>query len=434
MEITEFLAVDENDREKFMEQYRKRLEQQDPHFQVETRVNTRDGRKVDILISNSLVRLGDRIGTIAIIKDVSEMKNVERELRMAKERAENATHLKDQFVSLVAHDLRSPLTSIFGILDLMLTDHREPLPSEKGKLIQTILESGKSLLASIEELLSLNRFHTGRLHPLRKHFLIRDAAQEQINLLAYLAREKNIRVSNDLPGERRLFADRQLFGKVIQNLVSNGIKFGSSGTRIGIKLVEGEGLTLAVEDNGPGITPDLARHLFDPEVLTTTTGTAGEQGHGRGLPFCNEIMKAHGGQILVESEPGQGTIFYLQFPLVEPEIMLAGKRETIAEVDRINNGTFSMTPVEDAELVIKALSRSEYHLVIICGEFIKRDGFSLIRSIRQNPETMHIPVVLLLRNRDSDTMENAIQNGVNEIMVFPENTGELEKRLNRHLS
>ncbi|MDH4122078.1 MAG: sensor histidine kinase [Deltaproteobacteria bacterium] len=238
--------------------------------------------------------------------EIARRVKVEQELR-------DTTALKDKFVTLVAHDIRSPFSAIMTQLEFALQDREFPLPPKHQESFSGMYEKMRSLITMVGNLLNLNRLQTGQIVPQREQFDGWELAEE-VMLFNHLARQKGIQLEQQVPQETWLWGDRNLIREVVQNLVVNAIKFTHSGGRVRMYVPPGTGCRLAVEDTGVGVRPEFLAKLFDPGEKTTSPGTAGERGSGIGLPLCQEIMAAHGGDITVESSPNQGSRFVLAWP------------------------------------------------------------------------------------------------------------------------
>lgn len=250
-------------------------------------------------------------GYVGLFSDITGKKITEQELIAAKESAEEATKLKDKFISLVSHDLKNPLSSMQGLLKLLVEDRN--IGSEKaGQMIAMALESSRNMQDIINDLLQLGRFKAGGLHPayddVNPHFI----AVKATMALAPFATDKEIRIINDIPLAAMLSADESLLLEVFKNLLSNAIKFSHNGGTVRFYL--SDKTTVAIEDFGTGIQPSVLPNIFSYEVKTSMPGTVGEGGTGLGLPLCMEIIRAHGGDIRISSEEGNGTTFYVVLP------------------------------------------------------------------------------------------------------------------------
>ncbi|MDH4184471.1 MAG: PAS domain-containing sensor histidine kinase [Nitrospinota bacterium] len=253
--------------------------------------------------------------TMVTRRDITPLKEAEKSLRAAKIQAEEATELKDQFVSLVSHDLRSPLGSIQGLLRLLRGQWSQR--GEKGpEIIDKVIGASDMMVTMVDQLLDISRLKTGKIVPQKERFSARNFLDDCTESVSYLAEKKGIVITNDVSREMFVEADRALLAEVVNNLLSNAVKFCSAGQRITLLSPEDKPGALAVRDNGTGMDDYTRNNIFKHEVKTTTVGTAGEKGTGLGLPYCHDIMKAHGGSLTVESEKGKGTTFYITLPEV----------------------------------------------------------------------------------------------------------------------
>ncbi len=256
-----------------------------------------------------------------LLHDIND-RNVELEanakkLSMAKERVEKALLQKNKLVSLVSHDLRSPLSTIINFADILLLSLKSKASEDEQKLmVERIAACCIGQLEMIDELLDISRLQNRGFDPNyteEKAWFLAINAKEH---LSPLADKKGVKLSVDISHELMITVDQFLFEGVLKNLISNAIKFCEKGDEISVCQLPDRPVTIVVSDTGMGIEKDRLPGLFDYEGGSTssTTGTAGEKGTGLGLPLCRDIMEAHEGSIAVESVPGKGTKFFLHIP------------------------------------------------------------------------------------------------------------------------
>ncbi|MBF0293131.1 MAG: PAS domain S-box protein, partial [Nitrospinae bacterium] len=172
------------------------------------------------------------------------------DLVSAREQAEAATKLKDKFVSLVAHDLRSPFTSMMGLLHLF-TERKSLLANDDDKkIVDTVFKSGERMLGMIDQLLKISRLQTGQITPQPRFFNGHTSVAFTINAIGHNAAQKGIEIINDVPVDMRLYADTALFDEVLLNLMTNAIKFCSRGDKIAVFTPPGLKSAIAVRDTG----------------------------------------------------------------------------------------------------------------------------------------------------------------------------------------
>jgi len=274
------------------------------------------GTKLNTKISAAPIRFEDgRLHSyISTFTDITTLKKTEEDLREAKNIAEEATKLKDKYVSLVTHDLNGPLSTILGYVDLLKEDAAAQKTHSTNNYLELIDTTGDYMKNLISDILNMSRFKSGKIKPNLISIDAHDITYSTLKNLDILAEKKGINISNDIGNGKKLNVDFSLFSEVLQNLISNAIKFCDKGDSITIYTPENEDTTIAVKDTGIGIEPDKLKTLFQYEESTSTVGTAGEIGTGFGLPISNDIMLAHGGSLDAKSTPGKGSIFFARLP------------------------------------------------------------------------------------------------------------------------
>lgn len=373
---------------------------------------------------------------VAVKEDITARKETEEELRRAKEEAETATRLKDKFVTLVAHDLQSPFSSIVGYLKLMLEDQGHPLHSEHRDVIERVLGIGDGILSMIKELLEVSRLKSGKILPRLRfcdaHFLV----QQVVFNMEFIAKRKGVKLINLIPPNTRFYVDMEMFSQVIANLVSNAIKFCKKDGEITLFLPAGETSTLAVKDTGVGIAEDQRHLLFQYEEKTSTLGTEGEKGTGFGLPLCHDIMMAHGGTLDFESTSGQGTVFYARLPSLRPLVQLVDDdplillyvREILRPLD------VDFIEAENGAEALTQIARNTPHLIISDLQMPVMDGFKLLENIRQNPLLRDTSTIVVTSHDSEETRNRAFDLQVNDFLTKPLVQEELLFRVKRQLN
>ncbi|TGK35385.1 sensor histidine kinase [Leptospira andrefontaineae] len=267
---------------------------------------------LSVRFSNAFVRLEE-------LQKSLEQKVTERtkQLAEAKHIAEEANSLKDTFLSLVTHDLRSPITTVIGILQLIRNDYNQLDDRSLLEWVDRAEYTSSQSLEMIATLLDLNRLKSGSF-PLDNNLIY--VYPEVEGVLAKLlpqAEAKKIRIINEIPNDVKLNVDRTLFSEIFINLISNSIKFcrETDSIRIGFSNEKNDP-EFFVEDTGIGMPKDMIPNLFLTEIKSTRLGTKNESGTGLGLPLVYSIIKAYNGKISVESEEKKGSKFTFCIPRV----------------------------------------------------------------------------------------------------------------------
>lgn len=246
---------------------------------------------------------GNCIAYLGISRDITEQKNTEQELREL-----NAT--KDKFFSIISHDLKGPISSIVGMLEIF----KDTFPDEKKQPITFTYQSAKQTLLLLENLLLWSRSQTNRAKFNPEMTDIKWMLNDIILFEKYVAADKKqITIQTDFHMETIfVYADVEMVKIVIRNLLSNAVKFTHTGGEItiGCKPMENDKLLFYISDTGVGISPENQENLFKIDKSISSRGTKDEKGTGLGLILCKEFVEKNKGTIFLESEKNRGTIFY----------------------------------------------------------------------------------------------------------------------------
>ncbi|WP_306231521.1 sensor histidine kinase [Agrococcus beijingensis] len=250
--------------------------------------------------SRPLMVDGEFRGSIASVDDVTDY------MRMLEDR--------DDFVALVSHELRTPLTSISGYLELALDE--DGMRPELESWLQTVQRNANRLRALVEDLLLVGEMSRGQMHLAHEPVDIRSLAADAIAQLEHRARKRDLTIAFADGPAIVLDVDGRRIGQVIENLLSNAIKYSHEGGHIGIEVgVEGADAVVRVIDDGPGMLPTEAARVFERFYRSSSARASGVAGAGLGLWICSSIVRAHGGTIDFQSEPGVGSVGSFRLPL-----------------------------------------------------------------------------------------------------------------------
>ncbi|WP_306535330.1 response regulator [Geobacter sp.] len=285
------------------------------------------GRVVPVLSSAApLVNAaGEMIGSVEIIRDISALKALEQE--------------REDFVSMLSHDLKTPITAIVGSIDLVKEGRLGPVNAEQKMYLESAVESCAEMVDMIDTLLDVHRFEAGRMVTTLGDEELGPLLQRTVDRFEPVARNGGLSLTITLPHEPVTFpVDRKKFARLIGNLISNSLKFTTDG---GIEVRaevlddvatvaeripagsyppeslprQGRYLLVAVSDTGAGIPADSLVTIFDRFVQARNRKLGKASGTGLGLAFCRKVMDAHHGFIWAESEQENGSTFLMLFPL-----------------------------------------------------------------------------------------------------------------------
>ena len=229
------------------------------------------------------------------------------------EKLKAANAEKDRYLGIASHDLRNPLSSMRGLSQLMIETPLEP-PQQK-EFLETIHRTSDEMLGLVNDLLDVSVIESGKLALKRTDHDLVKLVQRRVRHLEPHAHSKRIEVTIDATDGQRASIDGSRFNQVVDNLVSNAIKFSPPGTTVQVALQSRNGsFVFSVRDQGPGIPEEDKKLLFRSFQKLSARPTGGEKSTGLGLAIVKKIVDAHGGQITVNGAPGGGTVFAVTVP------------------------------------------------------------------------------------------------------------------------
>lgn len=365
-----------------------------------------------------------------------ERKAAEEQLKAAKEEAEAATVLKDKFVTLVAHDLRSPLATVSMMLNAALTNLKAARYGQSVDMIERVNHMCETMMEMTVNLLEAAKLQSGDIILNKKMCNIKNICDAVIGDLSYLAGKKGIVLKNEVPDDARLYVDKILFQRVIYNLVTNALKFSNENDTVTTFMPGGQRAVLAVKDTGTGIHESLLPDLFKYEVKTTFPGTSGERGSGFGLPMSMDIMKAHGGTIRAASRQGEGSTFFVEVPDTKPAVLVADDDEEAVLTLRKyleNMGAGVLTAKTGTE-ALEIVHEKAPVLVITDLAMPSMDGLALLQNLKTNAKYSHIPVIIITGNRGIGIRQTAFEYKADDFITKPLSEPDFIPRIGRFIS
>jgi PAS domain S-box-containing protein len=264
----------------------------------------RDGERVPVILSAFVMRGpdGDVLGYPATVKDVTEQRAVQQ--------------ARDEFIVLASHELRTPLTSVLGYLEAVLAEEVGALTAQQRHFLEVAERNASKLLRLVGDLMVVVRGDAKRLALEVAEVDLAALARECAEGARPAAEERGMGLEMRADPVPLLKVDRARIAQVIDNLVSNALKFTQPGGRVEVRTaLRGEEVALEVADTGPGLSPQEQVHLFERFYRTSAATRDQIPGTGLGLAISKMIVEAHGGRIVVESEKGKGTTFQVLLPV-----------------------------------------------------------------------------------------------------------------------
>jgi signal transduction histidine kinase len=264
------------------------------------------------------------IAPLAVIRAALRLPFLEERARLAdldraaKERLVELDHMKQQLIALVSHELRTPIISIGGYTELMLEGLAGDITNEQREYLQIVQRNSGRLGRLVDDLVQIEEVKSGlrvELAVVDLHRIVREATAAA----GTKAEEEGIAVHVSSEGSCLVHGDQSRLGQVVDNLISNAIKYAAAGGSIDIRLSsDGRVVILEVEDHGPGISPEDQARLFSPFFRTPSAIASNTPGSGLGLSIVKSIIEQHQGEIVVNSTLHQGTTFRITLPAFDP--------------------------------------------------------------------------------------------------------------------
>jgi signal transduction histidine kinase len=238
------------------------------------------------------------------------------QLQTKEENLREANITKDKFFSIIGHDLKNPLHAITLSSELLINNYKYMNSEELEKFIKNINQSGTQITQLLENLLEWARSQSGKITFQPKVLQLKKIIEENIQLHEGSISKKNIHLFYDISNEIMVYADDNMLHTIIRNLISNAVKFSYEGGRIRVEVTDFniDFYSIAIIDEGIGISESDMDKLFQIDVKHSTVGTSKEKGTGLGLIICREFIQQNGGMIIVESKLGVGSKFSITIP------------------------------------------------------------------------------------------------------------------------
>jgi len=335
---------------------------------------------------------------------------------------ETSNQMKDKFLSILVHDLKNPLSALTGLTDLL----KENLPHLSRKEITAYIEdlslSSNSLSNLVINLLEWGKTKTNKLHFSPKSFNLYDLIQKNVYLFNLQLQGKHIQCNVSVDSGVRLFADYQMINTIIRNILSNSIKYTNEGGRVTFECINDEGyIHIKIRDNGIGMDTAQIEKIFRDQS-DSTIGTNGETGTGLGFQICREFIRAHNGELSIQSTKGKGSVFTISLPnvrgasgnhqrdLLAPTPMVAESLHKFANVRvlvvddnqsirsllrHMLENYFEVDEACNGQEGLDMARKTQPDLIITDLIMPGIDGLSLTKSIKSDLMTSHIPVLLL---------------------------------------
>ncbi|MCF8354111.1 MAG: response regulator [Melioribacteraceae bacterium] len=335
-----------------------------------------------------------------LLCNISDIKEVESELRESLEKLQELNSTKDKFISIVSHDLRAPFTSLLGFSEILLNEE-DLSREERREYLNYIYDASKTQLALVNHLLDWSRLQSGRLQIDTQRIKLRTMVSNCVSSLTGAAIRKSIDIKTEISKDLHVNVDDRLMQQVITNLISNAIKFTPEKKSVHITANQfKQGMVeLIITDQGVGIPEADQSKLFRIDEKHSTAGTKGEKGSGLGLMLVKEIVEKHGGQIWFYSKEGEGSEFHITMPEAKNIIMLVEDdkivRSLYLKIINMAVPTYEIVQASNGYEAMTMLMQKSPSLLITDHEMPLMNGIQLLEAIRKRESNKNIPVIVI---------------------------------------
>ncbi len=428
----------------------------------------KDGETIFLEMAGNAVELESGKKFTGIIRDITERKQIEHDVELARQEAETASKAKTQFLSQMSHELRTPMNAILGFAQIMDAEPESMDKAARKDCVDHILKAGKHLLALINEILDLSRIETGKLAVELEPVELAPMIREVLALSKVLTSANQVSFIDHISDSagHTVRADRMRLRQVLLNLVSNAVKYNREKGTVTLSCeTHGEHhLRISVTDTGQGISEEDQKVLFQPfsrlqNDVTTVEGT------GIGLTISQLLMELMKGDIHVESESGVGSTFTIELPLSTAPMEQAEEDFSLVipqlpEAERLSGVHTSILYIEDkvanmylikqilenhrpeVELLTTPRGRmgldmakeTQPDLILLDVNLPGMSGLEVFIHLQQSEATRHIPVVVISANALESDIAQARELGIRHYLTKPINIPEFLRILDQYLS
>jgi two-component system aerobic respiration control sensor histidine kinase ArcB len=392
---------------------------------------------------------GQIFGLLDTAFDITERKQLEQTMQLAKEKAENASLAKTDFIASMSHDFRTPLNGIIGLSEILLMRVQQP---ELAELIQNILDCGKVIANLIENILNYAQIEAGRYEIKKKTFNLQKLIEHIVTILAPQAQQKNIELITLYPLEApsMFHSDPLAINRILINLIGNSLKFTEQGHICIVvackKLTKTQAImSITISDSGIGIPADKIPYIFERFTRSEPSYSSKYKGSGLGLAIVEKLLTALKGSICVSSTLHKGSSFTITLPLAlrtkensssayttlpSKRILIINDQAISADLlaKQLYPANCSLSTGSEVLARLKEACKLDYHLVIVDESILAQDGwFSLPQLRKQLTAECRLAVTMPIHS--TQQQEYYRQAGVDIILIKPLRPSDLEQIL-----
>ena len=406
----------------------------------------KQGHHVDVsMVASPLIEGEKIVGAVACFRDISRIKAIQEELKLAKQHAENAARIKSDFLSTMSHEIRTPMNGVIGMTDLLLDT---PLDEEQVEFANIIKTSSHLLLTIINDILDFSKIEAGQLQMEAIEFSLQHVLESSADMMATRAYEKSLSlmtfIDPDIP--KLLIGDPIRIRQILLNFFSNAIKFTAYGAVIlratVLERLVDEGIVwihAEVSDSGIGISPEAQENLFKPFSQADSSTTRKYGGTGLGLSISKRLVELMGGRIGLTSIESSGSTFWIEIPLkialTQKEFSIEKSRGKRVLVIGENSGNHDIylaylsawgcliNTADNVDEMLFLLNDAkslghDYDLLLLAE--LKIDNLlSMIDAVQSVGHFHHLPIIACQDTLDANLKQQLLNYGVSSVLVKP---------------
>lgn len=427
----------------------------------ELNARTQDGAPIAVKIAVSpRTRSAGSVFYVAFIEDVTRVRRGEMELLESREKAIDAAKFESELVAAISHEIRTPLNGIMGMTSLL---ERTELDDKQKDYLHTIKLSSKSLMGLVNQILDNSKIKAGHLALERVSFELDGVLRNSISLVSFQAQKKNLNLVIDvgLDVARTFYGDPLRLQQVLLNLLTNAVKFSDAGRiHLNVQRNPDGAIRFEVRDQGPGLSVDVQKKLFQPYAQADASTSRRHGGTGLGLTISRQLVELMGGSIGVDSQPGAGACFYFELPLevslqsgvenvvtVRPSpgpqtsgrVLVADDVKTNLKIaiEMLNLLGCEAETCENGAQVLDRLRAEKFDLVLMDVQMPEMDGFEAtwrVRAGESGEQNVRVPIIAVTANNSGGEFEKALNSGMNDIIPKPVDFGEFARKVCKWLA
>ena len=443
--------------ENFLAQYQF-LEYRLKHINGEYRVFSSNGKLIEA--KNGIHRY-----YTGVARDISRLKETQRELVSAKEKAEQASQVKSHFLSVMSHEIRTPMNAVIGMAHFLMDENPRPDQLEN---IKTLQFSAESLMALINDILDYNKIESGKIELEHEPFSLRNIIHRIVHAHSFRANEKSLQVSCEIDESipETLLGDSLRIGQIVNNLMSNAIKFTEEGfVRISVlrefTQANKTDIRFVFEDTGIGIPESKRKAIFEAFTQASSSTSRKYGGTGLGLAIVKRLVELFGGDIEVRERRGGGSVFEftlvlefidLQYAEAKKGAIISNQKSLekasilVAEDNVVNQilirkfllkwNVGNLVIASDGQEALDQFNAGNFDLVLLDLQMPLLDGFGVARAIRHHRDEAkrHVPILALTAASHNEVREEMNLSGMNDFIPKPFTPELLFEKILKHLS